>query len=239
VRARCLDTPDGVPFMVHAAEGVDAAAAAELGCLDALGCLRPNTVLIHGVAMTMRDWDTVVARGASLVWCPASNQFLFARTATVRAFLDACDRSWQHICLGSDSRVTGSHDLLDELRVAHREGVSAPELLRMVTEAPARILNMTQAGRLAPGVPADLVVIPSTAATPADALVGASRRDLALTAIAGRPVAGCPSLSAAFVARCVSAHPVAIDGGERLVSSHLARAIAGSPIPEPGVEVLS
>ena len=43
-----------------------AAAAAEVRCLDALGCLRPNTVLIHGVAMTTRDWDTVVAPGETL-----------------------------------------------------------------------------------------------------------------------------------------------------------------------------
>jgi cytosine/adenosine deaminase-related metal-dependent hydrolase len=62
------------------------------------------------------DWERVVASGASLVWCPASNAFLFRRTAPVRRFLDASDRASAHVCLGSDSRVTGARDLLDELR---------------------------------------------------------------------------------------------------------------------------
>ena len=46
-------------------------------------------------------------------------------------------------------------------------------------------------------------------------------------------------LSAVFVARRVTAHPVAIDGVERLVACRLARAIARCPIAEPGVECLS
>jgi cytosine/adenosine deaminase-related metal-dependent hydrolase len=239
VRARCLSTPEEIPFMVHAAEGVDRAAADELPRLEALGCLRANTVLVHGVAITTPEWRRVIDRGSSIVWCPASNEFLFGRTAAVREFLDADDRSRRHICLGSDSRVSGARDLLDELRAASTRGVSSSELLTMVTEAPARILNLPEAGRLAVGVPADLVVIPSREATAADAVLAAARRDLALVTIGGRPIVGCPSLSAVFVARRVTAHPVAIDGVERLVAYRLARAIARCPIAEPGVECLS
>ena len=170
-----------------------------------------------------------LTRGASLVWCPASNAFLFGSTAAVRDLLDAHEQAWRHVCLGSDSRVTGSRDLLDELRAAARFGVSSGELLRMVTDAPARILNLPDAGRIAVGVPADLVVLPSEQATHADALLRASRRDLTLVAIAGRPIVGCPSLSAVFVARRTTAQPVAIDGVERLVSCDLAHAIARCP----------
>ena len=239
VRDRCLTTPANVPFIVHAAEGVDGTAAEELPRLEELGCLRPNTVLVHGVAITLAEWERVIARGASLVWCPASNEFLFGTTAAVRGFLDAHEQARLHICLGSDSRISGSRDLLDELRAASRFGIEAGELLRMVTEAPARVLKLSDAGRIAVGRPADLLVLPSSDATPAEALVGASRHHLALVAIAGRPLVGCPSLSAVFVARRTTAQPVAVDGVERLVSCDLARAIARSPIAEPGVECLS
>jgi cytosine/adenosine deaminase-related metal-dependent hydrolase len=239
VRERCLATPPDAPFMVHAAEGTDRAAADEVLCLDALGCLKPNTVIVHGVAMSARDWELVLTRGASLIWCPASNEFLFGSTAAVRSHLDSNGRSWQHICLGSDSRISGSRDLLDELRAAARWGIAAIELLRMVTEAPAKILRLPEAGRIELGLPADLVVLPPRESTPAEALAAATRRDLRLVTMGGRPVVGCPSLSAVFVARRTTAQPVGIDGAERLVSCRLAHAIARCPIREPGVECLS
>jgi cytosine/adenosine deaminase-related metal-dependent hydrolase len=240
VQARCHDTPASMPFFVHAAEGVDEAAAGEVPRLDALGCLRPNTVLVHGVAISGEQWRRMLESGASVVWCPASNDFLFGRTASVRTFLDASDAAWAHVCLGTDSRVTGSQDLLDELRAAGAsQAVSPNELLRMVTEAPARALNLAGAGRLVVGVPADFIVVPGRGADAARSLVASSRRDLLLVARAGKPLVGDAALSAVFVARCVTAQPVAIDGVERLVASHLARAIARCPIKEPGVECLS
>jgi cytosine/adenosine deaminase-related metal-dependent hydrolase len=239
VRERCHATPPDAPFMVHAGEGTDATAAGELARLEAMGCLRPNTVIVHGIAISERDWDLIVTRGASLVWCPASNRFLFGATAPVRACLDTNGRSWQRICLGSDSRISGSRDLLDELRAAAPYGISAIELLRMVTEAPARILRLPEAGRIEVGLPADFVVLPPGRETPEDALLAAARRDIALVAMGGKPLLGCPSLSAVFVARRTTAQPVGIDGRERLVSCRLAYAIARCPIAEPGVECLS
>jgi hypothetical protein len=38
-------TPRDRPFILHAAEGIDAGAAAELTTLEEWGCLRDNTVL--------------------------------------------------------------------------------------------------------------------------------------------------------------------------------------------------
>jgi cytosine/adenosine deaminase-related metal-dependent hydrolase len=109
----------------------------------------------------------------------------------------------------------------------------------MVTDVPARILRLRDAGRIEPGLPADLVVLPPRQSTPEEALVAAARRDVALVTMNGKPVVGCPSLSAVFVGRRTTAQPVAVDGMERLVSSRLAHAIARCPIREPGVECLS
>jgi cytosine/adenosine deaminase-related metal-dependent hydrolase len=237
VRKRCLATPANVPFVIHVGEGVDEAAAMELPHLEALGCLRPNTVLVHGVALTPKDWDRVAAAGASLIWCPASNAFLFRRTAPVRQFLDASESAAAHVCLGSDSRVTGARDLLDELRAAAAVMPVTPrELFRMVTTAPARILHLPDAGRIAVGCPADLVVLPSAKAEPADALFASSRRDLTLVIIDGRPSVGAAAFEAVFGARRAKTRPIVVDGIERVAESSFARALAKCPIREPGVE---
>jgi cytosine/adenosine deaminase-related metal-dependent hydrolase len=88
VAAKCEATPPDVPFMVHLAEGIDEAARGELARFEALGCLKPNSVIVHGVGIDADGWRRVARAGAGLVWCPASNLFLFGRTAPVRCLLD-------------------------------------------------------------------------------------------------------------------------------------------------------
>ena len=238
VRERFHATPANAPFMIHVGEGIDRSAAEELPALDGLGCLGRNTVLVHGVALGAGDWQRVMACGASLVWCPASNAFLFRRTAQVRQFLDASDASATHICLGSDSRVTGARDLLDELRAAAAVmPMSSRELFRMVTTASARILRLNDAGRIAIGGPADMVVLSSTKADAADALLASSRRDLSLVLVDGRPMVGSPAFEAVFGARRARTRPCCVDGVEKVAESTLASTIAKCPIKEMGVEV--
>ena len=100
--------------------------------------LSPNTVFIHGVAFCRAAADRVIAAGAGLVWCPSSNQFLFDATADVRAFDDA-DR----LALGSDSRLSGERDLLDELQSAHAtRQLSAEGLARTVGAGAAQLLRL-------------------------------------------------------------------------------------------------
>jgi cytosine/adenosine deaminase-related metal-dependent hydrolase len=240
VRDACLATPADEPFIVHAGEGVDAAAAAELPRLEALGCVRANTVLVHGVAFSPADWTRVLARGASLVWCPASNIFLFGTTAPIRAFLDASPAASAHLCLGSDSRLTGAIDLLGELRAGRDATAVTPcELLRAVTTAPAGMLKLADAGRIAVGGAADLMVLPALGGSAADALLAATRRDIALVTIGGRPMVGSPALRTVFEARRAAARPIVVDGTERLAESRLGWAIAQCPIAEPGVECRS
>jgi hypothetical protein len=106
-----------VPFVLHLAEGTDDEARGELPRLEALGCLKPNTVIVHGVAIDGDGWRRVARAGAGLVWCPASNDFLFGRSVPIRSLLDEDERSGSNgdcghvnVALGTDSRVTGSRD---------------------------------------------------------------------------------------------------------------------------------
>jgi len=236
VVSECQATPDDVPFIVHAAEGVDSAAADEITRFDQANCLRPGTVLVHGVALTARTWQRLLAAGSSLVWCPASNEFLFGTTVPARQFLDTSPDAWSHVCLGSDSRVTGSRDLLDEIHAAAAaSAVTSAELLKMVTIAAARILRLPEAGEIRLGNPADLLVLPGAHETAADTLAAAHRADVALVTIGGRPLLAQPRFRDVFAARGVDACPASVDDHDRVLESALARDVVRCPIQEPGV----
>ena len=236
VQAACADTPSRVPFVVHAAEGVDSRAEREFHRLEVLGCLKPNTVLVHGVALSVEQWRSLLAYGSSLIWCPESNLSLFGRTIPARHFLDAAPQAASHLCLATDSRITGSRDLLDEIATAARAAdVTANELLRMVTTAPAAILRLRQAGRLTVGGAADLTILPSGPPTPAEALTAARRADVQLVVVGGRPLLGVRRYTAVFKARHEATAPVIVDGSEKLLSARIARDLRACPIAEPGV----
>ena len=227
-------TPPDAPFLIHLAEGYDASARGELARLREIGCLRENTVLVHGVGLSPEDWSSVGRAGAGLVWCPSSNLFLLGRTASIDRFLDSHPSS---IALGTDSRLSGERDLLEELRRAGKAAnVKPADLLRMVTTNAARLLRIPAAGRLAPGLPADLVVFPPLAPDPADALLALDRSRIRLVVVGGRPLAGAPELSPAFGARGVATASAELDGGARILDGALARRIQASSLAEPGLE---
>jgi cytosine/adenosine deaminase-related metal-dependent hydrolase len=235
VAHRWRRTSADTPFVVHLAEGTDDRARAELDRLDALGCLASNTVLVHGVAIDRDGFRRMMAARAGLVWCPASNIFLFGQTATVRHLLDG-DRRASRVALGTDSRLTGANDLLDELRVAHgTRCASADELLAMVTTDAADLLRLRQGGRLTVGAHADLIVIGGAAADPASALLDTARRDVALVAVGGHPLVGDSRFAPVFRARGVNPRRLVVDGVVKLAESGLVRRIAVCPISEPGV----
>jgi cytosine/adenosine deaminase-related metal-dependent hydrolase len=228
------DTPADWPWMIHAAEGVDEEARSEIDALERLGCLAPNTVLIHGVALCANASDKALRAGTGLVWCPSSNQFLFGQTADVRQFDDA-DR----LALGSDSRLSGEGDLLDELKVANEtRQLSAEGLARLVTTGAARLLRLEAAGRLAAGLPADLIVVRSPAADPFEALVNATRVDVALTLLEGIACVGELSMAAAFKATGAVTIRALLDGMPRLVARWIGRRVARMRLQERGFEVV-
>jgi len=235
VIARHQATPAGQPFVMHLAEGVDSAAHEELERFSASGCLTPNAAIVHGVAITPDQWRRVAREGAGLVWCPASNLYLFGHTPDVRRLLDDPDMR-ARVAIGSDSRISGERDLLDELKVAGRAATVTPkELLHMVTSGPAALLRLRTAGQIAIGRPADLTVLPNHAGDAGAALMNASRKDVRLVMIAGRPLAGDAAFAPVFKERRVDTRAAVVDGVHKLLDASIARLLARSPIGEPGV----
>lgn len=219
VRESRLAAGPGRLWAIHAAEGIDSASAAEFDRLEALGCVAPGTLLIHGLGLRASQQRRLVHAGASVVWCPASNLHLFGRTL---------DPNWLsdrgYLLLGSDSRISGSRDLLAELALA-RELTGWPEarLEAWVTEDSADLLGLQDRGRLAYGLRADVIALP--AGLP---LSHATRADLRLVVAAGRPLYADADLGDAL-----GLVPVRVDGRDKAMAAHLLQ-----DVDEPGLEVL-
>jgi cytosine/adenosine deaminase-related metal-dependent hydrolase len=230
VRESFEATPPGRPWLIHLAEGSDAVARAELDQLDRLGCLASNSVLIHGVGLSERDMQRVIERGAAVVWCPSSNLALLGRTLDPRR-LHAAGR----LALGSDSRLSGGRDLLDELGVAAAQGgLGADALLSLVTNRAAAVLRLPERGRLAPGLPADLVIAADRGGTPAQNLVGLARSELRAVVRDGVPRIADPDFADWFAAAGIDTVPVQLDGRPKLLAKELAEPALLAL--EPGLE---
>jgi cytosine/adenosine deaminase-related metal-dependent hydrolase len=167
VESRYRASPRNWPFLLHAAEGTDAGAAAEIQELDCAGVLTSRTVLIHGVAIDCGSLETLVRRRASLVWCPSSNLFTLSRTLCPEVL-----RSGLPIGLGTDSALTCQGDLASELRVAAQVVCLSPaDIYPMVTVQAARMLRLKRGeGEIREDGIADLLAVPNRGENPAEAL---------------------------------------------------------------------
>jgi hypothetical protein len=235
-------TPPDTPWFIHVAEGTDDAAAGELPRLRALRCLGENTVMIHGVGLD-RD-DTPDARRLpqldagrmrlKLVWCPSTNLFLLGQTISAELL-----RRDLMPALGSDSRLTGDGDLLDELQCACRIAPFDAEttralLLAAVTTHAQRVLGRTDIGHLNVTAPADWIARRGGAsAISIDAL--GSRGNLALVVRAGVPQIGDPDIMAQFTQ--VQTIPAVLDGHPKRIHQRLAAQVARCSLQEPGLEI--
>jgi len=170
-----IEAPATAPFCLHLAEGVDEVAAAEMAALDHRGLLNANLVAVHAVGIEAAGVAQFRRSGAAVAWCPTSNHFLFGRTAS-KALLDSgCD-----VLIGSDSRLTGKGDLLDELRAARAERVlDNSRLADAVGATAARRLGLAEPS-LQPGSKADLILVRKP-------LGDARSHDVALAVVNGIP----------------------------------------------------
>lgn len=183
-----IDAGEVTAVYVHLAEGVDDRSRAEFDDLAGSGLLTPATVIIHGTALSAAQWQQVAAAGAKLVWSPQSNLRLYAATTDVAAAIAA----GVQVALGADWLPSGSASLLEEAQVARRllsaQGVlvDAARLVRRITSDAAAIAGLAdKLGRIAPGRPADLVVLERRAADPWESVLASDRRAVDLVVLGG------------------------------------------------------
>ena len=214
-------TPADRPWIIHAAEGVDAEARNEFERLEVLGCLGSNTVLVHGTALDAAQRSRLHQAGAGLIWCPSSNLRLFGRTAQVEDLLPhGC------VALGTDSRLSGARDLLEELRIAgETAGLDERALARLVTCDSARLLRLPDRGALRAGMRADILVLPA-----ATRLGEATRAQVRLVLIDGRVRHGDPEPARSAEPAGRFAH-IVVDGEPKLLDHSIA-----ALLPRPGAD---
>jgi cytosine/adenosine deaminase-related metal-dependent hydrolase len=227
VRNAYLRTPAHWPWIIHAAEGVDEEAAGEFDRLDTLGCLGANTLIVHGIALDFAQRTRLEDAAAGLIWCPSSNLRLFGRTAEVG---ELARRG--RVALGTDSRFSGSRDLLCELRAARDiSALEADTLESLVTRDAAALLRLTDRGALRIGARADLLVLPDGMT-----LCNASRADIRLVVLGGRALYADADY-ARLVAPATHWTAVRVDGEPKMLESGLIAALAATTLSEPGLEM--
>jgi cytosine/adenosine deaminase-related metal-dependent hydrolase/SAM-dependent methyltransferase len=212
-------TPNGQPFFIHLAEGIDEQSAKEIFALQQAGALDEHTVVIHGLALEEEGSALLRAARASLIWCPSSNLFLFGRTMS-----PAEVRRFPRVALGSDSPLTAEGDLLDEIRCAH-DTLVAPdaEIYGYVTNEAAEILHLENAeGRLRANGIADLMAMRDDGRAPAERLTASSYRDVELVLLRGRVQLLSPELKQRFpAAACEGLQALSMEGVVRWIRAPL------------------
>jgi cytosine/adenosine deaminase-related metal-dependent hydrolase/ubiquinone/menaquinone biosynthesis C-methylase UbiE len=189
--SKFAESHPGLPFILHAAEGVDEGSAQEIFELDSISALDDRTVLVHGLACTPEAVSLINRRLAALILCPTSNQFLFHRAPSL-GFIQSLDTA----VLGSDSPLTSAGDLLDEISFAHKRiGLDANSVYAMVTNRPAEVLRLRRGeGYLKPGSVADMLVVRDAGLSPAETLAQLTGDQIELVIVAGRVQLAGPSL---------------------------------------------
>jgi 5-methylthioadenosine/S-adenosylhomocysteine deaminase len=173
LRAKELTRNYQVPLFMHVAETKDEIqlianplGATPIRHLDALGLLDRDTVCVHCTWADDHDLDILAQRQVGVVICPQSNLKLASGKAPLLAMLERKIR----VGLGTDGAASNnSLDMFREMAIAAKiqkispcnpVAVPAERILAMATSDGANALGLSpDHGLLAPGAPADLILI--------------------------------------------------------------------------------
>lgn len=194
---------------VHVGEGRhdDARAAQEFPFLAGSDIPLSGFVIIHGITLTAEDFDTMAQEGMYLVWSPKSNDVLYGETADVVAALAA----GVTVALGPDWTISGSDNLLEELKFARQYSVehlnnalTPTQLFRMATVDAAEVAGVDEPGkerlgRIAAGCQADLFLAPQLDPDPHVSLLLTEPQDIQLVFVDGKALYGDTDILERFV----------------------------------------
>lgn len=217
-------------FVVHLAEGTDAAARQEFQTLKQKGLLHKETAIIHGTAFGDSEFAEMGQVGASLIWSPESNLVLYQQTTNI----PLAKQHGVNVAIGVDWNPTGSDALFDELRVANNlntttfnNAIDRREWLSMVTTNPAKALAVDdRIGSLTSGFKADITVITRQDSDASANLLKAHLPDVRMVWVGGQLLYG----DKAFVeaVRPDACEPILIKGSDK----RLCVADATSTVPK-------
>ena len=188
------DLPPRVPYVPHVAEGTNLVARLEgrffLDYVATHKSLRRFS-LIHGVGLDSGDFGRLGDLDVTLIWSPRSNVALYGETADIPALL----RENVRMAIGTDWSVSGSYNMLEELRCAAKlygSGSGSPilssaDLWQMATGNGAYALGLEDVtGKLEAGLAADIMVFRKQSDDPFDDLLRATAAEVVATFVDGR-----------------------------------------------------
>ena len=189
-----IDNPFYEALLIHLAEGTDAFSLEEFTFMQSQSLLNSKGVVIHGIPLRPADFKAMSDYETSLVWSPRSNLELYGATADINAALN----EGVEIALAPDWAVTGSSNMLNELKVAalwnsERLGgrLTDKQLVDMATSVPAHIAGIDdEVGAIKVGLRADLIVINGDHNNPYRAVIDATAANVDLVFINGVPLYG-------------------------------------------------
>ena len=213
-----------IPFVAHCSEGYDEETIRSVTTLQEKEALSKNTVLIHGIAFSDSDIKLLKQNECNVVWCPASNLYMFEQTAPVKKLLD----QKINVCLGTDSPMSGSSSLFQEIFVgrefykeAYGEELSEKTILNMLTKNPAKAFSLKRQGEIKEGYLADLIIVNGDKNNPYSAITNMSYEDIMLVVIDGIPKYADESFIPLFEALEIPFQKVKVDSYKKIINGDL------------------
>lgn len=135
------------------------------GWLDSIGFLAPNVTAAHCTTLTDDDIGLMASHDVKVAHCPISNAKLCSGILPIRKLRDA------GVTVGLATDGPASHNTLDMFQemkfgaITHKNHNHDPELLTveevlgMATRDAARAMHLDDAGQIAPGQLADVIVV--------------------------------------------------------------------------------
>lgn len=213
-----------IPFITHCSEGYDEETLKSVDTLAAKGALSKQTVLIHGIAFSDHDMELLAEHKCNVVWCPVSNLYMFEQTARVKELLD----HGINVTLGTDSPMSGSFSIFEEFRAAREfykfaygKSIDDRVLVDMLTVNAAKAMCLSDAGEIAEGKTADLLLIDGNATNPWASLTHADYSDVMLVIADGTPRYGDIAFAPVFDAMKIPYQAILVKGSRKIIAGDI------------------
>jgi len=191
-------------YTPHVAEGIGVEARNEFLCIrtGATDLVQPQSAFVHGVGLLPPDISEMATDGTALIWSPRSNVTLYGDTAHVTEYA----RLGVPIALGSDWIISGSMNMLRELRCAdsldanfYGDFFTDEAIWLMATRDAAAALAVDDAvGVIATGRVADLAIFNGAMHRDHRAVIDAAPGDVTLVMRGGSTLYGDATLVSAL-----------------------------------------
>jgi len=207
------------PFIVHIGEGTDRESSSEFSKLKELGLLQPNTLIIHGISLTREEIRDCAEAGVSICWALTSNLQLIGETIDI----NTCLSEGVNVVIGTDSTLSGSINLLQEIQSVHNRFTLIPiqTIYRMISENAVRALQLPQKNsKLTEKSNDSLLLLRAHKKDPFENLMTVTNDDVLLLVHKGIPLYGLRDLLAHFDIYDEDYYFYSKDGIKRFVIGH-------------------